>query len=188
RSTQMYYAKMTIDKSALEDITGKLNFPVSDDKLNIEDVKITTECTQNDTSNKLCKCREGHRWSDEVCQKRLDQDTCVLPVTSVHTCILSSAVGITGELRMKDSTYQDCLTSKTSPGYRKCHDDLLELMKAFYSEIRGFDSLKIEGFRIGSIVTDFAMKIVSGNVSQRLFEQSTMLSKNLSAEMILETT
>ncbi|XP_038155476.1 adhesion G-protein coupled receptor F3 [Cyprinodon tularosa] len=143
RSTQMYYAKMTIDKSALKYITGKLNFSVSDDKLNIEDVKITTECsTQNDTSNKSCKCREGHRWSDEACQKEhcCGQDACVLP------------------------------------------------MKAFYSEIRGFDSLKIEGFSIGSIVTNFAMKIVSGNVSQRLFEQSKMLSKNLSAEMILETT
>lgn len=49
RSTQMYYAKMTIDKSALEYITGRLNFSVSDDNLNIEDVKITTGKTEIDS-------------------------------------------------------------------------------------------------------------------------------------------
>ncbi|KAM4723426.1 adhesion G-protein coupled receptor F2 [Anableps anableps] len=112
-STQMYYAKLIIDRSAIEKISERLNFHVSNHNVSIEDVTMTT----------------GKKETKE------------------------------------DSKY----------------------MKTEYSKIRGFDSLTITKYSVGSIIVDFAMKIIFAIESQDLFQISRSLTSALNGSLILET-
>ncbi|XP_014828133.1 PREDICTED: adhesion G protein-coupled receptor F5-like [Poecilia mexicana] len=187
-STQMYYAKLKIDRSAIQNISSKLNFNVKGN-LSIEDVTMTTECEEIDNGNKTCKCKEGHKWSDEVRLTGVDCDekNCTLKADSNSMCTLSSAVDITGKFTLEGDEFESCLTDKNSGTYKVCHNGLLNKMKIEYSKIRGFDSLAITQFSVGSVIVDFTMKIVSDVSSGELFNKSTALTNALTGKMTLET-
>ncbi|XP_054894131.1 adhesion G-protein coupled receptor F3 [Poeciliopsis prolifica] len=188
-STQMYYAKLTIDRSAVERIISMLNFSVNDNKVNIKEVTMTTECLQNGNGNKTCTCKPGHKWSDDVRLQGVDcnEKSCTLRDDSNTLCTLNTTVGITGRFKLEGTNFSNCLTDKSSDPYKECHKDLLKKMKSEYSKIRGFDSLTILQFSVGSIIVDFAMKIVSDVNSTKLFEKSTNLTNTLIGSMTLET-
>ncbi|XP_008397265.1 uncharacterized protein adgrf3a [Poecilia reticulata] len=188
-STQMYYAKLKIDRSAKEVIISKLNFTVKDSNVSIENVARTTECKENNNGNKTCRCEPDHKWSDEVrlTGVNCDEHNCTLKADSNSMCTLSTAVDITGRFTVEGDEFQSCLTDKNSVEYKKCHNFLFERMKIEYSKIRGFDSLAIKQFSVGSVIVDFTMKIVSNVSSGELFNKSTALTKALTGSMSLET-
>ncbi|KAM4540331.1 adhesion G-protein coupled receptor F3 [Fundulus diaphanus] len=61
-------------------------------------------------------------------------------------------------------------------------------MKEEYSKIKGFDSLSITEFSVGSVVASFAMKVVSTNISKQLIDKSVSLGNRLNGSLVLETT
>ncbi|XP_069016968.1 adhesion G-protein coupled receptor F3 [Embiotoca jacksoni] len=190
-STQMYYAKLIIDRSALENISEILKPFVNDPSLYVDNLKITTICMDKSDS-KQCNCRQGHRWSDDVCQSKqmcCGSAECSFPKEETAApCILNTTVAITGSMNLVGVKFQGCLADQNSPNYENCKKDLLEKMKEVYSTLTGFDSLTITGFRTGSIIVDFAMSIASGVNSQDLIKKSQNLSDNLEASLSLETT
>ncbi|XP_032403619.1 adhesion G protein-coupled receptor F5 isoform X2 [Xiphophorus hellerii] len=186
-STQMYYAKLIIDRSAIEIISSNLSFYVKDNNVTIDNVRMTTKCDKNNGS-KTCRCEHGHKWSDEVLLKEgCDGNNCTLKADSNSMCTLNTTVDITGRFKLGGDNYTDCLTDKASSKYMTCHARLLNQMKTLYSKIRGFDSLAIIQFSLGSIIVDFTMKIVSDVSSGELFNKSTELTKTLTGSMTLET-
>ncbi|XP_019204067.1 adhesion G protein-coupled receptor F5 [Oreochromis niloticus] len=187
-STQMLYAKLIIDKSAIVNITSMLkNFTYNNTV--VEAPVMTTVCT-NGTGSKKCGCKPGYRWNDTFCQsnpKCCGNATCTLDKTANAKCVSNTAVTITGSLTLQGSTYVDCLEDITNPKYEKCSDGLLTRMKTEYSTLRGFDFLNITRFRIGSVIADFKIIIASSIDSQALINNSIKIGQILSASLNMET-
>ncbi|XP_039897861.1 adhesion G-protein coupled receptor F3-like [Simochromis diagramma] len=187
-STQMLYAKLIIDKSAIANITSILkNFTCNNTV--VAAPVMTTVCT-NGTGSKECECKLHHRWNDTFCQsnpKCCGNATCTLDKSADAKCVLNTTVTITGSLRLQGSTYTDCLEDITNPKYAKCSDGLLTKMKTVYSTMWGFDFLNITRFRIGSIIADFKIIIASSIDSQALISNSVKIGQSLSASLNMET-
>ncbi|XP_073339213.1 adhesion G-protein coupled receptor F3 [Pagrus major] len=83
--------------------------------------------------------------------------------------------------------YSDCLSENTTLSYKTCNNKLLTEMKTVYSTIRGFDSLTIINYRVGSIIATFEMTIAYHLKPQDLVDKSTELTKNLSGILTMET-
>ncbi|XP_041828359.1 adhesion G protein-coupled receptor F4 [Melanotaenia boesemani] len=186
-STQMLYAHMTIDESVLKFMPNSSEFHFTD--LSIEEFTITTEC-RNETNNKNCNCMEGYTWSEQVAnsQSCSNKTFCTFPMNSSYTCVSITSVSIMGSITVDGSQYSDCLTDKASPAYMNCYNKLFVPMKTQFSFLRGFETLKIIQFRVGSIIVDFQITIANSINSSSLIDKSQELAKNLSASLSLQTT
>lgn len=187
-STQMLYAKLIIDKNAIENITSRLtNFTY--DNIFVEAPVMTTVCT-NDTGSKVCQCKPGHSWNKTFCQsnpKCCGNANCTLNSADAK-CVLSTTVTITGSVKIAQaSKYENCLKSTQTTDYINCRNDLMTQMKTVYSTLRGFDFLNITGFRLGSLFIDFTMSVASTVNSQTLINNSEAISRSLSASLDMET-
>nr|XP_014265279.2 adhesion G-protein coupled receptor F3-like [Maylandia zebra] len=188
-STQMLYAKLIIDKSAIANITSILkNFTYNNTF--VEAPVMTTVCT-NGTGSKECECKPDHRWNDTFCQsnrKCCGNEKCTLDKSADAKCVLSTTVTITGSLKIAQANkYEKCLKGTETTDYINCRDDLMKQMKTAYSTLRGFDFLNITGFRLGSLFIDFTMSVASTVNSQTLINISEAISRNLSASLDMET-
>ncbi|PWA29750.1 hypothetical protein CCH79_00007937, partial [Gambusia affinis] len=166
----MYYAKLIIDRSAIKNISSKLNFYVTDNKVNIENVKMTTKCENNSNGNKTCECEPGHKWSDDVRLQGVDcnEKNCTLSAVSNSTCTLNTTGMWTFTLRSEGhSTWAELAIIRA-------HKVISVVMANCYDSV-------------GSIIVDFTMKIVSDVSSGELFNKSTNLTKTLEGKMTLET-
>nr|XP_046268739.1 adhesion G-protein coupled receptor F1 [Scatophagus argus]XP_046268740.1 adhesion G-protein coupled receptor F1 [Scatophagus argus] len=188
-STQMYYAKLTIEENAIRNITEILRPFVSNTSLSVDQLEKTTIC-QGVSDGTQCTCEPHYRWSDKVCkdnQQCCGKNKCTFPKNSSHVCVSDSAVTVTGSIILNGQQYYNCLAEKTSMDYQLCNTKLTEALKMAYSTLRGFDILKIKQYRVGSIIADFEMIIAYSINPQDLINKSELLSKNLSASFILET-
>ncbi|XP_071355052.1 adhesion G protein-coupled receptor F5-like [Trachinotus anak] len=188
-STQMYYAKLIIEKEAIGNITHKLTSIVNNVTLQVHEAQMTTRC-QNVSSNTECSCESGYRWSDKVCQSKkcCGNSTCIFPQNSSHMCVSDTTVNITGSVTITGTSHQDCLAEKDSEQFQTCNNNLLQKMKKVYSTLTGFDVLKITKYSVGSIIVDFEMIIVSNLKPEALINKSNALTETLSGLLKLETT
>ncbi|CAG5866731.1 unnamed protein product [Menidia menidia] len=188
-ATQMYYAKMEIDKGSFKKIQELLSSSRLNDNYNIDNIRITSGCSTK-TDKTTCKCEPGHRWIDEVClpESCCDQESCTFVKKPSRMCIVNTTVSITGSLVMNGDGYQDCLTSQDSQTYKDCSKKLLVKFKEEYNTFIGFDDLTFERFRIGSLIADFKMTIASAINTGDLLTKSEGLARRLNGSMNLETT
>ncbi|XP_044022083.1 adhesion G-protein coupled receptor F3 [Siniperca chuatsi] len=188
-STQMYYAKLTIEESAIGNITEILKGFVSNTTVQVDGLEITTTC-QNVSAHTECTCKPNYRWSDKVCksnQKCCGDKICTFPQNLAHMCVSHTTVAIKGSIILTKLEYYNCL-SDDSETFKQCNNQLLNEMKKVYSTLRGFDILKINKYSAGSIIVDFEMTIANSVNPKDLIEKSNLLSSNLSASLELETT
>ncbi|XP_028422198.1 uncharacterized protein LOC114547160 [Perca flavescens] len=158
-STQMYYVKLTIEESAIANITQILN-PFVAGNTQINDLKKTTEC-RNVLAGQECSCMPYFRWSNEVCQssqKCCDQN-CTFTNIPAPMCVSNNTVAVSGSIVLTGVQYHNCLKEKQSVEFQKCNNDLLKEMKTVFSTLRGFDILTITTYKVGSIVAEFKMTI-----------------------------
>ncbi|XP_061599893.1 adhesion G protein-coupled receptor F4 [Cololabis saira] len=185
-STQMLYTKLWIDSSIIANMSALLPSFRVDGRFNVDGLKRTTTCEKE---VRTCTCEAGHYWGDDIC--RADQSccgqTCTFKKTPSPTCISRKRVLITGSLSL-DVRYQHCLKNKTTEEYKKCHDLLIAKMKKTFSTLSGFETVVIKQFRIGSIIADLEMTVVSDIDPKILTQKSTELINELEARLILETT
>ncbi|XP_050934274.1 adhesion G protein-coupled receptor F5 isoform X3 [Lates calcarifer] len=184
----MYYYKLTIDNNAIGNITEILT-SISYDSVQVDNIQKTTICETD--KEKKCTCKSGHKWSNKVCEtnaKCCGNNECTFSENSTHMCVSNNTVTITGSVTIKGVVYESCLADKGSQDYMSCNDKLLNRMKEVYSTLEGFDILKISKYRVGSIIVDFEMTIVSDIKPQDLIDRSENLAKNLTASLKLETT
>ncbi|KAM4543108.1 uncharacterized protein adgrf3a isoform 2-T2 [Odontesthes bonariensis] len=187
-STQMYYAKMIIDKSAFKNVRDNLR-AFMNNKLTIDNITITTEC-ENKTDGMICNCSVGHKWSEEVCQTDgtcCGNGNCTFKNKQSQKCILDTTVGIDGSVTLEGEKYENCLKAAGSDDFIKCRDDLLKEIKKTFRTFKGFDSVTITEFRFGSIIAAFKITIVNAIDSQALMNKSQELVERLTGEINLET-
>ncbi|XP_076605022.1 adhesion G-protein coupled receptor F3 [Chaetodon auriga] len=188
-STQMYYAKLTIENSAIKNITKVLTSFVSSPMVIIDNLTTTTTC-QNVSTRTECTCEQHHRWSDKVCKSNQEccgNKTCTFPTNSSRMCVSDTAVTVTGSITLKDNNL-GCLSEKNSEPYQVCNNEVLKEMKMVYSTLRGFDILRITNYRTGSIIADFEMTIAYSIKPHILIKKSLILSDNLQrAVLVLDT-
>ncbi|XP_070834685.1 adhesion G-protein coupled receptor F3 [Chaetodon trifascialis] len=188
-STQMYYAKLVIEKNAIENITKILKTFKSSPMVLIDNLEATTTC-QSISDSTECTCEQNHRWSDKVCKSNQEccgNKACTFPGNSSRMCVSDTAVTVTGSIVL-DEHNVDCLSEKNSKTYQLCNERVLKEMERVYSTLRGFDVLRISNYRTGSIIADFEMTIAYGIKPNDLINKSLNLSMSLSASLVLDTT
>ncbi|XP_071380599.1 adhesion G protein-coupled receptor F5 isoform X2 [Centroberyx affinis] len=189
-STQMHYAVLAIEESAIKNITELLNaFHVTQDSVEATSLKMTTKCeTLQDQTQ--CSCMSNHSWSEELCESQPNccgNMMCSFSKTPHPTCHPNTRVTINGSVVLDTEQYLDCLQTKTSHKFKNCHDKLLTEMKTVYSTLTGFVSLAIIEFRTGSIIADFEMTIDNQVSADDLIQRSQTLSQKLNSTYTLET-
>ncbi|XP_049452740.1 adhesion G protein-coupled receptor F5 [Epinephelus fuscoguttatus] len=188
-STQIYNVKLRIENNAIKNITEILKPFVSTTSLNVDDLKMTTTC-QSTPDGTTCSCESGFRWSDKVCQssqKCCGDKQCTFTGNTASMCVSNTTVSINGSINLPGGEYRNCLTDKTSEEFKECHNELLREMKKVYSTLKGFDSLKITKFRVGSVIAEFELIIANEVSSQELSEKMKLLNETLSGFLVMET-
>ncbi|XP_059208520.1 adhesion G protein-coupled receptor F4 [Centropristis striata] len=145
-----------------------------------------SEC-QN-TTGRECRCMQGFKWSDEVCQKDkkcCNKEKCTFKKDSTDICVSNNAVSVKGSLTLRGKEYEGCL--KEDEEYRKCNNKLLRQMKTVYSTLTGFDTLTIKKYSAGSIIADFEMTMAYKLSSGDFEEKTLLLARNVSGSLHLET-
>ncbi|XP_069392494.1 adhesion G protein-coupled receptor F4 isoform X2 [Paralichthys olivaceus] len=189
-STQMYYVKLTIEKSAIGNLTNLQPFFVNDSIQHADELQMTTTC-KDVTDQRECRCLSGHKWSDNVCQsnsKCCGDNTCTFPKNSSHVCVSSNTVTIKGSIRIKGTRFRGCLADEQSEKFQNCSNELLYEMKKVYSTLSGFDVLQITRYSVGSIIADFQVTISKHTSPQDLIDKSQSLTTSLMASLSLDTT
>lgn len=187
-STQKYYFRLKIDKNAVGNITKLLRPFVRDTNLIIDDLKMTTTCKE-DSAGVTCSCKLNHRWSDELCLSNktcCGDSNCTFPTNSSQMCVFNHSVAVSGSLFLGQK-HSDCLRVNTSTEYKECNKTLFMEMKTKYSTIRGFDTLTITEYRLGSVIADFEMNFADRVSSVDLISITRNLSTVLPARLNLET-
>ncbi|XP_042293042.1 adhesion G protein-coupled receptor F4 isoform X1 [Thunnus maccoyii] len=180
-STQMYYVKLIIDKSAIDNITAILTTPfVRDNNLIVENLDFTTTC-KSVSAGKKCTCSKGYRWRDRVYhsdENDCSGDKCTFTQNLNPMCISDNTVNINGSLTLYGMSYHDCLSNKEDKVIN-CTNNLLQKMKEVYSTLSGFDSIAIGNYSVGSIIADFTMTIAAPINTDELSSKSEELEKKL---------
>ncbi|XP_034004930.1 adhesion G-protein coupled receptor F3 isoform X2 [Trematomus bernacchii] len=183
-STQMYYVRLTIENSAIPNITGKLGETfVKETNLQVNNLMMTTVC-QSDAGSSECNCSPNFRWSEKDCDL---QEKCTFPKDQTRMCVHNDAVAINGFLRLEGTAYHGCLKPKDSAEYKECHEDLFVEMKKVYSTLPGFDTLSITRYRVGSVIVEFALTVAQKIGQQDLLDKSDKLTSNVNASLDLES-
>uniref|UniRef100_UPI003AACA0DB adhesion G protein-coupled receptor F5 n=1 Tax=Centroberyx gerrardi TaxID=166262 RepID=UPI003AACA0DB len=190
-STQMHYAVLAVEESAIENITKLLNDFIGGEEsehVQVTSIKMTTKCEilQHEAQ---CSCMSDHSWSKELCESQqcCDNETCSFSKTPPPTCHPNTRVTINGSVVLNTVQYLGCLGNKLSADFKTCHNKLLTEMKTVYSTLTGFVSLTIMEFRTGSIIADFEMTIDDKVSANDLVQRSQTLSQKLNSTYSLET-
>ncbi|XP_033933943.1 adhesion G protein-coupled receptor F4 [Pseudochaenichthys georgianus] len=183
-STQMYYVRLTIESSAIPNITERLGETfVNETSLQVDNLTVTTVC-QSDAGSRECSCSSNFRWSEEGCDL---QEKCTFPKDHTPMCVHSDAVAINGFLRLEGTTYHNCLKPEDSAEYKACHKDMFVKMKTVYSTLPGFDTLSITRYRVGSVIVEFALTVAQKIGQKDLVDKSDQLTRNVNASLDLES-
>ncbi|XP_036981228.1 adhesion G protein-coupled receptor F5 isoform X2 [Acanthopagrus latus] len=187
-STQIYFVKLQIEESAIGNITDLLRPFVNDANLHVDEIEKTTTC-QNVSGSTECSCESGYRWSDALCesnQKCCGDRKCTFSNSPPLMCVADTAATVTGTISVPGN-YSNCLAKNTTQPFKDCNNKLLGEMKAVYSTIKGFVSLTISSYRVGSIIATFEMTVASNLSPTYLTVKSKELAKQLDALLVLET-
>ncbi|XP_068436669.1 adhesion G-protein coupled receptor F3 [Clinocottus analis] len=188
-STQMYYFKMTIEESAIANITARWTPFVSNTDVKVDDVKMTTIC-QSVPGGAECSCQPDFRWSDRVCQesegKCCGDEKCTF-TNNAGVCVSNDTVVVNGSITLSGENYYDCLKEEVLEQFKQCNNKLLREMKTVYSTLPGFDVITISNYRIGSVIADFEIYFAQNVKRQELREKTERLSSHLLASVDLET-
>ncbi|XP_067336398.1 adhesion G-protein coupled receptor F3 [Channa argus] len=189
KSYQMHYMNLIIEEMALNNLTEilKLSFVNITDQL-VDKIQITTSC-KDAAGFTNCNCSQGYRWSDKVCQsnqKCCGNTNCTFSINQPHMCIDNTTVTINGSFTLP-SDYQNCLAQQSSSEFVQCNKNVTKMMLDVYSTLKGFDILTISNYRVGSIIADFKLIIVSDVSSQELLNRSSLLFPNLTSTLNLQT-
>ncbi|XP_029349006.1 adhesion G protein-coupled receptor F4 [Echeneis naucrates] len=188
RSKQMYYAKLIIDKNAIENITELLRPFVNNTDLKVDFLNKTTTC-QNASGVTQCNCSTSYKWSDEVCQSKkecCDSKTCQFPQNAVPMCISQTTI-LKGSIKM-EGNYTGCLAERRTMPFETCNNNVLKEIKKVYSSVDGFEFLNITKYSIGSVTAHFVVNFASDVKSHELINKSKILLQTLSGSLNLETT
>ncbi|KAK5887002.1 hypothetical protein CesoFtcFv8_017979 [Champsocephalus esox] len=183
-STQMYYVRLTIESSAIPNITERLGDTfVNEASLQVDNLTVTTVC-ESDAGSRACSCSSNFRWSEKGCDL---QEKCTFPKDHTAMCVHSDAVAINGFLRLDGATYHNCLKPEDSAEYKACHEDMFVKMKTVYSTLPGFDTLSITRYRVGSVIVEFALTVAQKIGQKDLVDKSDQLTRNVNASLDLES-
>ncbi|XP_031703180.1 adhesion G-protein coupled receptor F3 [Anarrhichthys ocellatus] len=190
-STQMYYFNLTVEDSAIANVSEKLTTFVSSTNLKVDQLKMTTICQSVSTGTE-CSCRSDFIWSDRVCQESSEKccgdKNCTFTKKPAPMCVSKETVAVSGSITLNGQEHYKCLEEKYSEEFQQCNNKILREMKTVYSTLAGFDMLTITKYRVGSIIVDFEMTFAYQVKQQQLIEKSKNLSSTLSASVSLETT
>ncbi|KAM6917385.1 adhesion G-protein coupled receptor F3 [Lycodopsis pacificus] len=190
-STQMYYFKLTVEDSAIANVTDHLTPFVSSTNLKVDDLKMTTICRDVSTGTE-CRCRSDFIWSDRVCQesskKCCGDEKCTFTEQPARMCVSNELVVVNGSITLNGPDHYECLAEKDSEEFQQCNNKMLREMKTVFSTLAGFDTLTITEYGFGSVIAYFEMTVASKIMQQQLIDKSTHLSSTLSASVRLETT
>lgn len=193
RSTQIYYSVLTIEASAIKNLTEMLKtFQVHDAQMDVTDLEMTTRCeTLGERAG--CSCTSGHVWSSVVCDLRpecCDDETldCSFPKESPEMCYPEGRVTIVGSVYLAEEQYYDSLSDPTSERFKKRSADLIKEMKPVYSTLTAFDSIVITRFRSGSVTAYFEVNINREVKSKDLEQKAITLGTLMNASINLNTT
>ncbi|XP_076013986.1 adhesion G protein-coupled receptor F5-like isoform X2 [Genypterus blacodes] len=191
-STQMYYSIITIEESAIKNITEKLRSLILDkDNAIVGNVTMTTNCKVTSAQNRICTCLADHKWSDEACTSqqccRSNIKQCSLPKDSAARCVPNSSVTVKGDVTLSVE-YHDCLAGRNTKTYQDCHDKLLKELKTLFSAIRGFDRIRIMKFSLGSVIVKFELTFADSISRDDFNEKAKTMSEVLkSLQLSMET-
>ncbi|KAF7657995.1 hypothetical protein LDENG_00019390 [Lucifuga dentata] len=189
-STQMYYFTLTVEEGAIKNITENLrDFTVANDTVKVGNLEMTTKCGSVQ-DGELCTCMLNYKWSDEVCESQracCKTKKCRFPKESSEVCLSDNTVHIQGSVRLTGEMYHDCLAEKTTEIFKKCHDNLLKELKKVYSTLRGFNSLTITHFSLGSVIAHFEIDVVYCVSPEELIEKARLLNQTLKVQLSMET-
>ncbi|KAI4785906.1 hypothetical protein KUCAC02_037470, partial [Chaenocephalus aceratus] len=160
----MYYVRLTIESSAIPNITERLGETfVNETSLQVDNLTVTTVC-QSDAGSRECSCSSNFRWSEEGCDL---QEKCTFPKDHTPMCVHSDA--------------------EDSAEYKACHKDMFVKMKTVYSTLPGFDTLSITRYRVGSVIVEFALTVAQKIGQKDLVDKSDQLTRNVNASLDLES-
>ncbi|XP_035529244.1 adhesion G-protein coupled receptor F3 [Morone saxatilis] len=185
-STQMYYAKLTIDESAIENITALLKPFMKDSDVYVDDLSKTTIC-QSNLTNRICECEPGFIWTNKICEplKCCNNISCTFS-KDTDMCVSNKSVTIRGILTLQGDEYFPCLDTGDKR-YQNCTTILFTEMKKVYSTLSGFNILKILSYRLGSVIVDFEMAFAQ-NINIAYLQSLTVnLGKSLLGKLKMET-
>uniref|UniRef100_W5NIB4 Adhesion G protein-coupled receptor F5-like n=1 Tax=Lepisosteus oculatus TaxID=7918 RepID=W5NIB4_LEPOC len=192
-SSLAYYAELIMEGEAASNITAFLaslsdGFPINLTDISIISLNVTTECDINgETAN--CSCNNNFIWSGSVCDTNpecCNNDYCIVAAQN-STPIFTVSVIVSGQMTL-NKTYISDLQNKTSYIYINMSASISALLKEAYSTLSGFDTLKIIGFRQGSIIVDFEVYFNAPLTTEQLANKTENLQNTLNATFILQTT
>ncbi|CAL8302465.1 unnamed protein product [Boreogadus saida] len=182
-SNLVYYAVLTIEPSALTNITDKLSSIALDGpphNVNVSDFAVTTECD----AAAVCSCLAGHAWSNEVCEKKSDccnptnPTKCSLPKDVDPICHPTTRVTIYGSIFLENELYYHSLEDPNTQKFKELAKELIDKMKPVYNTLLGFDGIQVTGFRLG-VYASFEVYVNTRMNTKTLGQKTTAAVKAL---------
>ncbi|XP_034966225.1 adhesion G protein-coupled receptor F5 isoform X2 [Zootoca vivipara] len=166
------------DSSLLEALRSYLNslsFPISvnasDSAVNISSIDFTTVCSSDGPKGPHCSCESGYEWPARTCRAT---PTCAsaTPAGESCTCLAqrpprgtycrpqSAGVPFIYILKMSvrlNKDFEDDLRNLSSSMFKRYKSDLEKAFTKGYKSLPGFRSVKVAGFRPGSVVVQYEL-------------------------------
>ncbi|CAL8302446.1 unnamed protein product [Boreogadus saida] len=189
-STIVYYAVLTIEPSALPNITDKLSSMVLDGTHNVlvSDFAVTTKCDPA----AVCSCQAGHAWSNEVCEKKSDccnptnPTKCSLPKDLDPICHPTTRVTIYGSIFLNNEIYYHSMADPNTPKFKALAQKLIDKMKPVYNTLLRFDGIQVTGFRLG-VYASFEVYVNTRMNTKTLGQKTAAAEKALNNTIEVET-
>ncbi|CAL8297571.1 unnamed protein product [Arctogadus glacialis] len=191
-STIVYYAVLTIEPSALPNITDKLSSIVLDGpphNVTVIEIAVTTKCD----AAAVCSCQAGHVWSDEVCEKKSDccnptnpTTECSLPKDVDPICHPTTRVTIYGSIFLENELYYHSLEDPNTPKFKELAKKLIDKMKPVYNTLLRFDGIQVTGFRLG-VYASFEVYVNTRMNTKTLGQKTAAAAKALNNPIEVET-
>ncbi|CAI5769062.1 adhesion G protein-coupled receptor F5 isoform X1 [Podarcis lilfordi] len=166
------------DSSLLEALRSYLNslsFPVSvnasDSAVNISSIDVTTVCTSGGPQGTHCSCESGYEWPASACRAAPacpsaapagESCPCLVqrPPRGTYCQPQSAGVPFIYIIKMSvrlDKDFEDDLRNLSSSMFKRYKSDLEKAFTKGYKSLPGFRSVKVAGFRPGSIMVQYEL-------------------------------
>nr|XP_028577658.1 adhesion G protein-coupled receptor F5 isoform X1 [Podarcis muralis]XP_028577660.1 adhesion G protein-coupled receptor F5 isoform X1 [Podarcis muralis]XP_028577661.1 adhesion G protein-coupled receptor F5 isoform X1 [Podarcis muralis] len=160
---------------ALRSYSNSLNFPVSvnasDPAVNISSIDVTTVCSSGGPQGTHCSCEPGYEWPASACRATPacpraapagESCTCLAQRPPWGTYCQPQSAGVTFIYIIKmsvrlDKDFEDDLRNLSSSMFKRYKSDLEKAFTKGYKSLPGFRSVKVAGFRPGSIMVQYEL-------------------------------
>ncbi|KAI4798971.1 hypothetical protein KUCAC02_019340 [Chaenocephalus aceratus] len=192
----MYYVRLTIESSAIPNITERLGETfVNETSLQVDKLTVTTVC-QSDAGSRECSCSSNFRWSEEGCDL---QEKCTFPKDHTPMCVHSDAGGGAAWVLLLSLWRRGSLGSAAVSleegqlGFCCCLSEggaawvlLLSLLRRG-SLGSAAVSLEEGQLGVGSVIVEFALTVAQKIGQKDLVDKSDQLTRNVNASLDLES-